>query len=545
MSKLNLVIPMGGAGSRFFKDGASELPKPLIKLNGKPFFYWATVSVLGHVELASLTFVVLQDHVDRFDISNEILSYFPDANIFVLPAILPGAVYTSRAGIEQNMKVLKNEYPVLFNDCDHLFNSREFSKYINTTSAQHVEDGLVTFRSDQPQYSYIRFDSRNRVVGTIEKVVVSNNAICGAYLFKNAHHFLHFSEKYLANCSYNEAFMSGVYNELCDAGENVRVFDTDFHVSFGTPAELCLITSDFANYERYFKDVVSTANETVVLCGHSGCRIFLLMRNGKRIVRKVSSNEHYNERLEAQMQKQMCWYQKDNSIVPKVVYSSYQDDNLFFFDSEYVEGISLAETVKYCSASEAKRFGLMLLDNIRHPVAHDCDFTKKIFSMKLDSLHNSLFQNVSASCDAALSFLREYDFDDVQIGPCHGDFTLENMIVSEQGEVHYIDFLDSFFNSPDIDLAKILQDTFCGWSYRQDVVLSDTLLENLACMTDVLLSGYCGNNLKKKKTIFALLLLNLVRIYPYAKDEKTITYLDQQVVVVMAKLKECVCGEVG
>ena len=62
--KTNLIMPMGGAGTRFLNNGY-ECPKPLIDLNGQPFFKWACDSIYGQVELASLTFVVLQDHIDR------------------------------------------------------------------------------------------------------------------------------------------------------------------------------------------------------------------------------------------------------------------------------------------------------------------------------------------------------------------------------------------------------------------------------------------------------------------------------------------------
>lgn len=34
---INLVIPMAGRGSRFSKQGYT-LPKPLVELDGKPFF---------------------------------------------------------------------------------------------------------------------------------------------------------------------------------------------------------------------------------------------------------------------------------------------------------------------------------------------------------------------------------------------------------------------------------------------------------------------------------------------------------------------------
>ena len=80
MSKLHLIMPMGGKGYRFFKDGFS-MPKPLIELNGKPFFYWAVQSVSRFVELSDISFVVLQEHVDEFRIDSIIREYYPDAKM--------------------------------------------------------------------------------------------------------------------------------------------------------------------------------------------------------------------------------------------------------------------------------------------------------------------------------------------------------------------------------------------------------------------------------------------------------------------------------
>ena len=42
--KIHLVMPMAGAGSRFFKNGFVT-PKPLIEINDKPFLFWATKSI--------------------------------------------------------------------------------------------------------------------------------------------------------------------------------------------------------------------------------------------------------------------------------------------------------------------------------------------------------------------------------------------------------------------------------------------------------------------------------------------------------------------
>ena len=44
-------------------------------------------------------------------------------------------------------------------------------------------------------------------------------------------------EIYLKNCSYNEFFVSGVYNVMAEQGKKIKSFNVDQHVSFGTPDE--------------------------------------------------------------------------------------------------------------------------------------------------------------------------------------------------------------------------------------------------------------------------------------------------------------------
>ena len=54
-------------------------PKPLIEINGKPFFYWAARSVEKFVDCADLTFVVLEEHIRDFAIDEKIKAYWPAA----------------------------------------------------------------------------------------------------------------------------------------------------------------------------------------------------------------------------------------------------------------------------------------------------------------------------------------------------------------------------------------------------------------------------------------------------------------------------------
>ena len=239
MEKLHLIMPMGGRGARFFKDGY-VVPKPLIRLRGKPFFYWAAQSVLKDVEVADLRFVVLREHIDDFAIDSEILRLYPEAEITVIPEVLPGAVLTCMAGARE----IKDGAPLLFNDCDHMFRSSAFAAFCAAGDFKAPDGALLTFRSDEEKFSYLRYDDAGRIVGTAEKEVVSNDAICGAYYFKNADTFLTAAEQYLTACRYEEFFVSGVYDVLARAGQSVRSFPTDLHISFGTPAEYALAAED-------------------------------------------------------------------------------------------------------------------------------------------------------------------------------------------------------------------------------------------------------------------------------------------------------------
>ena len=234
---IHLVMPMAGRGSRFGKEGF-DIPKPLIRLHGKPFFYWAVRSVSAFIKPCSLTFVVLREHVEHYGIDQAIREEFPEAEIAVLPEVTKGAVITCMEGV----RTITDERPVVFNDCDHLFKSAEF---IRLCGGAPASDGvLLTFRARENKYSFVEKDKTGAVIRTAEKVAISDEAICGCYYFRNAALFRTNAEQYLTQCSYSEYFMSGVYNVLIENGGSVQSVPTDWHVPFGVPEEYALAIKD-------------------------------------------------------------------------------------------------------------------------------------------------------------------------------------------------------------------------------------------------------------------------------------------------------------
>ena len=232
MPKINLIMPMAGGGTRFKKEGIM-LPKPLIELDGHPFFFWATQSIAKFIDVDNLIFVVLKEHIENYNIDKEILKYYPSAKLQVIDHVLNGAVLTCLEGI----KLIDNDNPILFNDCDHAFLCNSFYKFCENMNFNKIDGALLTFKSNDPRYSYIHLDENDNVIQTMEKKVISDKAICGAYYFKNKDVFKESVDKYLINCNYQEYFVSGVYNIMAEDKMLIKYFLTDLHISFGTPEE--------------------------------------------------------------------------------------------------------------------------------------------------------------------------------------------------------------------------------------------------------------------------------------------------------------------
>lgn len=232
--KLHLLQPMGGAGMRFSQDVGFNVPKPLIPLRGKPFFYWATKSITERMPIERLTFVLLQEHVDNFGLDKEVLKYFPDAQIAVLPYQLNGPVLTCLNGLSK-VNIAEDE-ALLINDCDHMLRCDELAFLIDNSEERF--NALVTFKSQEPCFSYVKYDN-GQFAGTVEKKVVSDDAICGAYMYKDVRTFQDAAITLIrrGTGNYSEFFISDTYNILKGHGKSVRIMHLNSHTSFGTPEE--------------------------------------------------------------------------------------------------------------------------------------------------------------------------------------------------------------------------------------------------------------------------------------------------------------------
>ncbi|WP_152246386.1 NTP transferase domain-containing protein [Xanthomonas sp. LMG 12462] len=232
MSKhVAMIMPMAGRGSRFAKEG-EILPKPLIQIAGKPFFYWATLGIVREVPGIQLVYIVLQEHVEKFAIDHKIRDYFPDAEVVAIAEVTSGALETALKASTH----VDQEASIIVNDCDHAFSYSRLNSACEALSSG-VDGFLSHFQSREPHFSFAEYSGDGALVRTAEKDAISNLAIAGIYGFSSFRALSLASERYALDCPYPELFISGVYNEMLKKGALVRGFSVDFHIPFGTPEE--------------------------------------------------------------------------------------------------------------------------------------------------------------------------------------------------------------------------------------------------------------------------------------------------------------------
>lgn len=114
----------------------------------------------------------------------------------------------------------------------------------------------------------------------------------------------------------------------------------------------------------------------------------------------------------------------------------------------------------------------------------------------------------------AVEILEKYPWDCVLHSECHGDLTLENMIIVKDN-IYLIDFLDSFYDSWQIDYAKILQDIELYWHYRDEKEINVNLALRLLILKEDLISKILlmDDGEKILDVIYHILLLNILRIF--------------------------------
>ena len=230
MEKMNIVIPMAGAGKRFELAGFKD-PKPLIMVNGKPMIE----VVLENLKIdGNYIFIVQSEHNKKYNLKEFLSNICPKSVIVEIDGLTDGAART----VLLSEGFINNDYPLLICNSDQWI-EWDSNKFLEFVTSENLDGSVLTFNSDSPKHSYAKIENE-LVIEFAEKKVISNDATVGIYYWKKGSEFV--------KCAYsmieknirtnNEFYICPVYNELIQKGGKIKTFRVSKMLGMGTPEEL-------------------------------------------------------------------------------------------------------------------------------------------------------------------------------------------------------------------------------------------------------------------------------------------------------------------
>ena len=108
---------------------------------------------------------------------------------------------------------------------------------------------VLTFKSNNPSYSYVKTDNSGLATLTAEKEVISNNACVGVYGFASGRLFVEYAEKMIAQNlrTRNEFYITPLYNLMIQKGHPIGIQEVERMYIMGTPEEYKFFTTRVLN----------------------------------------------------------------------------------------------------------------------------------------------------------------------------------------------------------------------------------------------------------------------------------------------------------
>lgn len=285
----------------------------------------------------------------------------------------------------------------------------------------------------------------------------------------------------------------------------------------------------------------------IELTGFSGARILLIRSEGQEaFVRKISAAPAGNVRLQAQAIKQrlISGLLDGCARTPRVLDEGILETGLYFFDMEFVRGRDGIAFLRSADLPDIVCVVDRLLESLTRLSGMEdlaSGFSPRtVARMKCREILDKTGpadQRAQQALHGLLDAIERVDMPD-RLAPsaCHGDMTLENILITDRNELIFIDLLDSFFDHWLADAAKLEQDLKAGWYTRH----SPPLPAGVTHYVQDRLNGFAGSRFGAAAGPLKELLLgiHLARIIPYAHEA-------QQRDFVLARLEDLLARTSG
>ena len=229
--KMNVLIPMAGAGSRFEKAGYT-FPKPLIDVRGKPMIQWVVDNL--NVE-AKYIFIVQKSHFEKYNLKETIDNFCPNNEIVQIDGITEGAACTTLLA----KTYIDNDEPLIIANSDQ-FVEWDSDEFMYASGASDLDANILTFKSTHPKWSYVKLNDSGYVTEVAEKKPISDIATVGIYYWRKGKDYVKYAEQMIAKNIRvnNEFYVCPVFNEAIQSGKKIKVFNIKNMWGLGTPEDL-------------------------------------------------------------------------------------------------------------------------------------------------------------------------------------------------------------------------------------------------------------------------------------------------------------------
>jgi len=233
------LIPLAGRGVRFSSLGYKK-PKPLLEVSGKPMVVQAANYLPSSQKLI---FVTLKEHLNNYPLKKVLKDEFINPKIVSLQDVTSGQAITCSLGLKDEDE--NSSLIIAATDNGMIYDQNKYQKLIDD---KNIDAIIFTFRNhvssnNNPHlYGWVKTDYKKNAKSVSVKIPISkktykDHAIVGTFWFRKVRFFYQGLEN-LINKNIkinNEYYVDSIMGELIKLGLNVKVFEVDNYLCWGTP----------------------------------------------------------------------------------------------------------------------------------------------------------------------------------------------------------------------------------------------------------------------------------------------------------------------
>jgi HAD superfamily hydrolase (TIGR01509 family) len=229
--KMNVLIPMAGAGSRFQQAGYT-FPKPLIDVEGKPMIQ----VVVDNLNIdATYIYVVQKEHREKYNLDTLLNLITPNCKIVEVDGLTEGAACTTLLAKEY----INSDAPLVMANSDQ-FIEWDSNEFMYKMIEQKVDGGILTFHATHPKWSFAKIDEYGYVTKVAEKNPISDIATVGVYYWAKGSDYVKYAEQMISKNvrTNNEFYTCPTFNEAIADCKKIKTFNIEKMWGLGTPEDL-------------------------------------------------------------------------------------------------------------------------------------------------------------------------------------------------------------------------------------------------------------------------------------------------------------------